>query len=838
MKRPGLLRFIPFWPVILVILLALLWNQRINITTWVLDRVVIGGEIEDLMIAPKQIDLDRSLFTSMQFKTSIDGRRYQIDAENAEITYRFSDITSFSVDHVTLGRVRIEDLNTHSTSDRQTAEYPTIKTLLTVINQLQNLSLPFKTFVVQHLELSLPGNELAITEDAIALTAQDNGLQLRVVDGPRYLEASSEPGRLLFTLGSMPAQGDDVVHLEVVPNGSSGSITSHIKLNTQALGDWIQNYPTVAPLGKLLQSIEAQPSVVLELVPDDQTILVNVNAETDQIRAGDLNASEIRIRGGFIVDDGIFNEPEFRLETTGKTEIFASKIEFDALIATDLEFDPVGNLGVSANNITTTLITGSKLSAATMRYEDIEIQSLDLDPVMTLSNSMIHVDAGSRVHAKQLSIPDIMLSDLSSAPKTSAVIRLDTENGFEHKDGSWTVEMTFHLDDSNRVSGVVDADISHLDAESVSGRIISYRPEVSMDIDLPQIEKVTADIARNEQQVKVAGILMLEQSDEPMRFTISHEIETSIGDARLWNQTPIIAKELVDLAKSMQLELPDATKVEGGEGNVELTATWSQERLLLLADFELSDLFGLYQEAQFENMAVSGSLQVLPTLQSVGNISTGIDFLEYGVELRNLSSEFMLDESTKGELPELVFNYIQGEIFSSRFIAEEFSLDLNDPDTRLNLRVQDLDIEQVVATQGIEGLEATGRVDGNLPVTISSEGISIENGIFWNHLGGGNIVYTISDEQAAALENPLTDLVIKALRDFRYRILTAETNYYPNGDLHMNFQLKGISPQLDSKRPVHLNINSEQNVLSLLKSLSYSEGVNRALDKQIQEKFE
>jgi hypothetical protein len=81
-------------------------------------------------------------------------------------------------------------------------------------------------------------------------------------------------------------------------------------------------------------------------------------------------------------------------------------------------------------------------------------------------------------------------------------------------------------------------------------------------------------------------------------------------------------------------------------------------------------------------------------------------------------------------------------------------------------------------------------------------------------------------------------VVIAALRDFRYRVFTAETNYHPNGDLYMNFHLEGISPQLDPNRPVHLNINSEQNVLSLLKSLSYSEGVNKTLDKQIQEKFE
>ena len=122
MKRPGLLRFIPFWPAILLVILALAWYQRLDIVTWIFDRVVIGGDIEDLTIAPQQLDLDRSLIASMRFKASIDNRNYLIDAENIEITYRFRGITSFTVEHVKLDRLKISPSDSQGTSIEKSAE--------------------------------------------------------------------------------------------------------------------------------------------------------------------------------------------------------------------------------------------------------------------------------------------------------------------------------------------------------------------------------------------------------------------------------------------------------------------------------------------------------------------------------------------------------------------------------------------------------------------------------------------------------------------------------------------------------------------------------------------
>jgi hypothetical protein len=163
-------------------------------------------------------------------------------------------------------------------------------------------------------------------------------------------------------------------------------------------------------------------------------------------------------------------------------------------------------------------------------------------------------------------------------------------------------------------------------------------------------------------------------------------------------------------------------------------------------------------------------------------------------------------------------------------------IDLNDPQASFDLVVQDLDIARVVETQNMEGLSAQGRVEGFLPVRLSAGGIRIEDGRL-DDQDGGVVRYAVSEEQAAALASPLTDVVIRALRDFHYNVLNARANYHPDGTLQLQLQMEGNSPSLESDRPVHLNINSEQNVLSLLRSLDYAAGLNQTLDKRIQDQY-
>jgi hypothetical protein len=62
-------------------------------------------------------------------------------------------------------------------------------------------------------------------------------------------------------------------------------------------------------------------------------------------------------------------------------------------------------------------------------------------------------------------------------------------------------------------------------------------------------------------------------------------------------------------------------------------------------------------------------------------------------------------------------------------------------------------------------------------------------------------------------------------------------NYDENGELDMKLAIKGISPQVDARRPIHFNLSLQQNLLTLLKGLRYVEGINDDIDRNVQKYF-
>ncbi|MCG8345952.1 MAG: YdbH domain-containing protein, partial [Chlorobiales bacterium] len=79
----------------------------------------------------------------------------------------------------------------------------------------------------------------------------------------------------------------------------------------------------------------------------------------------------------------------------------------------------------------------------------------------------------------------------------------------------------------------------------------------------------------------------------------------------------------------------------------------------------------------------------------------------------------------------------------------------------------------------------------------------------------------------------------EALSNFLYSELLSSIRMTPDGQSHIQLQLKGVNPSFQEGRPVHLNLNVEQNLLDLLKSLTISTSIEeaiseKALKKQLQ----
>ena len=163
------------------------------------------------------------------------------------------------------------------------------------------------------------------------------------------------------------------------------------------------------------------------------------------------------------------------------------------------------------------------------------------------------------------------------------------------------------------------------------------------------------------------------------------------------------------------------------------------------------------------------------------------------------------------------------DLLGGRVESRDCDYDLGRGEGGCVLAVSNLDIEQVLAVQRVKGLAATGRISGQLPMRLDRAGLRINQGRLANTTDG---LIRYRPDNVTPPGSPLTDYALKALEEFRYHSLVALVDYQPAGELNLRLELQGKSPKLDAERPVHLNIGTQQNLLSLLKSLHYQPNSN------------
>jgi hypothetical protein len=275
-------------------------------------------------------------------------------------------------------------------------------------------------------------------------------------------------------------------------------------------------------------------------------------------------------------------------------------------------------------------------------------------------------------------------------------------------------------------------------------------------------------------------------------------------------------------------------------GRLELTssAAWSQNRdFRLTTRVKLDEAGGNFRELVFSGLSLNHTFEILPDIHSVETGNIKLEHMDSGVTASNISTDLTLEIASTGPLPQLLIQNLHGEIFDGAFSGDDFVFDLNRSKNSFKIIATNIDLAQIVETQQLEDIVVTGRIDGTLPVEINDQGISIQHGAFINVVRAGTIRYNPAAGSDQLRQNPLTGIALDALKDFRYSHLSADVNFTPEGMLTINLQLKGTSPELETRRPVHLNINTEQNLLSLLKSLRYAEGVSESIDQKVRRQY-
>jgi hypothetical protein len=241
------------------------------------------------------------------------------------------------------------------------------------------------------------------------------------------------------------------------------------------------------------------------------------------------------------------------------------------------------------------------------------------------------------------------------------------------------------------------------------------------------------------------------------------------------------------------------------------------------ADLVVERLGGHYQNVVLTGVnsklrvAIEGLERVVvsrPVEVTVASIQTGVDMTDLTM---TVEGEWDLRE----RLPLVEVRNIRCGLLGGTATSQGLRADLAYPPYGLTVLVRELDLHKILSLEQQKGLQGTGMLDGSIPLTVTSQGLRVQDGNFEARPPGGVIRYTASPEAAHAVTQANTnmEIVLQALSNFHYNVLQVGAQYAENGTLQLQARLEGKNPDQEKSPPIHFNLTVQENIPALLKSL-------------------
>jgi len=205
-----------------------------------------------------------------------------------------------------------------------------------------------------------------------------------------------------------------------------------------------------------------------------------------------------------------------------------------------------------------------------------------------------------------------------------------------------------------------------------------------------------------------------------------------------------------------------------------------------------------------------------------------------GVNVTNIVSSFQMVWNIADEFPTIDVRDFRCDMFGGSVSSRGPVVDLAKPPVRLTAVLRNLDLAKILSVEQQKGLQGTGTVNGMLPITMTTAGISVKDGVIEAQPPGGVIRYASAPESSKVISEADSELhlVSEALNNFHYSLLRIGVKYGENGVLDLNARLEGRNPDLSNVPPIHFNVTVQEHIPTLLKSLRVVDDIQGTIEKK------
>jgi hypothetical protein len=232
--------------------------------------------------------------------------------------------------------------------------------------------------------------------------------------------------------------------------------------------------------------------------------------------------------------------------------------------------------------------------------------------------------------------------------------------------------------------------------------------------------------------------------------------------------------------------------------------------------------------AGVNGVLTAGSLRPLKT-RGAQLLSAGL--LDLGVPFTNGLLRFAVEPGEVLRVEQAGFDWAGGTVRLAPFTSPFASAGRD-----LKLEASGLDLAQVLATAGVEGLSATGTLAGVLPLTIDAAGPRFRKGVL-AATGPGSLRYDPQQPPAflSGAQNENTALVMQALQNMQYEELSLGIDGAVGSEMAVTLKVRGKNPDFYGGYPVALNLNLSGALGMILRNGLGSQGIPDAVRARIEE---
>jgi hypothetical protein len=391
----------------------------------------------------------------------------------------------------------------------------------------------------------------------------------------------------------------------------------------------------------------------------------------------------------------------------------------------------------------------------------------------------------------------------------------------------------------------VASDDLQLNAQHQAGTLQGWQLQGPANINLQRLEQLQlkpqgwhwqGQLAATEQQATLDGTL---NNDAELKLSLQLQHSSATG-LRLQAQLPELFLRSGNPLQQTLSAWPALLELSDGRLHAKANLSLPSLSGAPSVQLELSGkgLAGIYDRSALTGLDSTLSLQLDPRQLHIELSELRLQQANPGVPLGPLQ----LSGSYQAPLAQAARGQLQIRQASSALLGGQVQLapgqwDLAQGELLLPLNVQGLELEQLFILYPTEGLAGTGTLDGVLPLRIGSAGVTIEQGQLNARQPGGQLQFHSERIRALGRSNPAMQLVAQSLEDFRYATLSSQVNYDQGGKLKLGIRLQGQNPAIEQGRPIHFNINLEEDIPSLLASLQLTGKVGEIIQRRVQQRM-